>query len=60
MPTPIDVIAAYEKRLINCPSQECPGGCHQTRPGTCAVVKSENQKEKEIGPNSHKQRTSEV
>lgn len=40
-PTPRDVIEQYEKRLIKCPAKDCPGGCMQTRPGTCPVVKAE-------------------
>ena len=40
-PTPAAIIAELEKRVIGCPSKECPGGCLQTRPGTCAILKSE-------------------
>jgi hypothetical protein len=48
-PTPAAIIAELEKRLIGCPSKECPGGCLQTRPGTCAILKSEMRRSKDLG-----------
>lgn len=29
-----------QKAFLRCPAN-CPGGCLQTRPGTCAILKSE-------------------